>query len=291
MNVMTGGGSVPSSHGTTRATPAFAAPALATQTTAPAEALAMHVLLQDVVDAQELDAYLQLEQEPRDATEPLLDVIATDFTALPAFAPRDLPQVLSHPLPHMHARVAEPAAKALKNAHVPTVAVGGADEPGAALVLANAAVQQAKEKDAVAPALQAAPPAAVPMQKGEQALVQALAHRIQVQQIQGTDVATVRLDPPQMGSLEIRIRHDLAGAVHVQMQASNAEVGRQLTTLVEGLRQELLQRSADAQVTVASSRSQSGAGAQGDPQQSHPQHQQETAIGQALQAWDGADLT
>ena len=71
--------------------------------------------------------------------------------------------------------------------------------------------------------------------------MQALSQRIQLQQAQGVDVATVRLDPPQWGSVELRIQHD-AGGVQVFIQASHAEVGRQLAGLAEGLRQELQAR-------------------------------------------------
>lgn len=132
--------------------------------------------------------------------------------------------------------------------------------------------------------------AAIPVQKGSQTLVQALAQRIQVQQVQGMDVATVRLDPPQMGSLEIRIRQDALG-VQVQMHASHHDVARQLVGVAENLRQELLLRSSDVTVTVASSRF-----AQSSNQQSNQQHagnnsERDPEIGQALQAWETDSLT
>jgi len=79
--------------------------------------------------------------------------------------------------------------------------------------------------------------------------MQALSQRIQLQQAQGVDVATVRLDPPQWGSVELRIQHD-AGGVQVFIQASHAEVGRQLAGLAEGLRQELAERLFDGAVGV-----------------------------------------
>lgn len=129
---------------------------------------------------------------------------------------------------------------------------------------------------------------AVPTHKGPQALVQALADRVQVQQVQGAQIATVRLDPPQMGSLEIRIRQDVSG-IHVQMQASHGEVGRQLAAVVDSLRQELLARSPEASVTVSHSRSMTSGG-QSD---SHPHGQawnDEPEIGQALQATDYSAL-
>lgn len=131
--------------------------------------------------------------------------------------------------------------------------------------------------------------AAIPVQKGAPALVQALSQRIQVQQAQGMEVAIVRLDPPQMGSLEIRIRQDALG-VQVQMHASNNEVARQLAGVAENLRQELLVRSSDATVTVASSRFSQGSGQPGEQHAGrHPAREPE--VGQALQAWDADSLT
>jgi flagellar hook-length control protein FliK len=122
---------------------------------------------------------------------------------------------------------------------------------------------------------------AVSVQQGPQALVQALAQRLQVQQLQGTQVAVVRLDPPQMGTIEVRISHDASG-VHVQMQASHSEVGRQLAAVVDPLRQELLARTGDAHISVASSRSTSTGGQQ-DAQRQAAAWDEEPEIGQALQ--------
>ena len=122
---------------------------------------------------------------------------------------------------------------------------------------------------------------AVSVQQGPQALVQALAQRLQVQQMQGHQVAVVRLDPPHMGVIELRISHDAAG-VQVHMQASNSEVGRQLVTVTDPLRQELLARSADAQITVSTSRS-FGSGGQSDPQRQAWMQDEDFEIGQALQ--------
>lgn len=121
----------------------------------------------------------------------------------------------------------------------------------------------------------------VPVQQGSQALVQSLAQRVQVQHLQGTQVAVVRLDPPQMGTIELRISHDATG-VHVQMQASHSEVGRQLVAVVDSLRQELLTRSGDAHITVSSSRSTS-TGGQSDAQRQATAWDAEPEIGQALQ--------
>lgn len=130
---------------------------------------------------------------------------------------------------------------------------------------------------------------AVPVQQGAQALVQALAQRLQVQQMQGQQVATVRLDPPQMGAIEVRISHDASG-VQVHMQATNSEVGRQLAAVVDPLRQELLARMADAQIFVSTGRSAS-AGGQSDAQRQAQAHEPEPEIGQALEGAEQAPGT
>ena len=143
----------------------------------------------------------------------------------------------------------------------------------------------ARATASVAANVSSSPAPAVPVDKGAQPLMDALAQRIRVQQAQGMDIATVRLDPPQMGSLEIRIRQDAAG-VQVHLQASHAEVGRQLSVLVDSLRQELQSRHADAAVTVAAGRF-AQTGQQGDSPRQGQQagQQQEYEIGQALQ-WE-----
>ena len=127
----------------------------------------------------------------------------------------------------------------------------------------------------------------MPLTGNAQQLVQALAQRIQVQQVQGAEIATVRLDPPQMGMLEIRIRQE-AGAIQVQMQASHTDVGRQLGVVVEQLRQELQQRSPEVLVSVAQGRMGGGAGQGG--RQGQQQEAPEAPVHQALQSWAESTL-
>ncbi|POZ63473.1 hypothetical protein C2I19_03235 [Chromobacterium alticapitis] len=52
------------------------------------------------------------------------------------------------------------------------------------------------------------------------------------------DRATLRLDPPSLGTLEIAIRHQ-AGALTVELTASHGEVVRQLQNMGDALRQDL----------------------------------------------------
>lgn len=74
-----------------------------------------------------------------------------------------------------------------------------------------------------------------------QSLMEALGDRIQIGVSQRSEQATIRLDPPMLGSVEIVIRHQ-AGSLQVQLSASNGEVVRQLQQLSDSLRQELTQK-------------------------------------------------
>ncbi len=66
----------------------------------------------------------------------------------------------------------------------------------------------------------------------------ALGERLQVLSSQNMDRATLRLDPPSLGTLEIAIRHQ-AGALTVELTASHGEVVRQLQNIGDALRQDL----------------------------------------------------
>ncbi|MEF7615613.1 flagellar hook-length control protein FliK [Aquincola sp. MAHUQ-54] len=98
-------------------------------------------------------------------------------------------------------------------------------------------------------AVQKASATAVPAES--QPLLQALGDRVRVQIAQRSEHAVIRLDPPMMGSVEIVLRHE-AGALHVQLTASNPDVQRQLQHISDALRQDLSQRQyTDVSVNVA----------------------------------------
>jgi flagellar hook-length control protein FliK len=73
-------------------------------------------------------------------------------------------------------------------------------------------------------------------------LVDALGERLSVQLNRGSSQATLRLDPPMMGTIEIVIRHDAAG-VQVHLSASHGDVLRQLHGIGNALTQDLVQRN------------------------------------------------
>lgn len=164
-----------------------------------------------------------------------------------------------------------------------------APQGAAVVVLQSPALSATEPVASVHSAARAAAAATPSATRAAQPLMQALSQRIQLQQAQGVDVATVRLDPPQWGSVELRIQHD-AGGVQVFIQASHAEVGRQLAGLAEGLRQELQARSSgEASVVVAQGRHSGGAAGQGggarDEALPWTLAAEDDVIGQALQVW------
>jgi flagellar hook-length control protein FliK len=92
-------------------------------------------------------------------------------------------------------------------------------------------------------------------------LAEILGERLDVQILQRSEHAVIRLDPPSMGSIEITIRQD-AGGVQVHMRASNAEVARQLHAIGDTLRQDLVQRQHGEVSVQVSDHSRDGDGRQ-----------------------------
>ncbi|MBJ7310690.1 flagellar hook-length control protein FliK [Rugamonas sp. CCM 8940] len=76
----------------------------------------------------------------------------------------------------------------------------------------------------------------------QQPLREALGDRLQLQLQRNNDHAVIRLEPPNMGRIEISIRHS-AGALQINLSASNSEVLRQLNNIGDSVRQDLSQRS------------------------------------------------
>lgn len=73
---------------------------------------------------------------------------------------------------------------------------------------------------------------------GEQ-MLQALRDQVEMQLAQRSQHATIRLDPPDLGSLDIQINHE-QGKLSIQINAGQADVARLLNMLSERLRHELL---------------------------------------------------
>lgn len=107
-----------------------------------------------------------------------------------------------------------------------------------------------------------------PSRWGEQ-LQRALGERLQVQVKQQLQHATIRLDPPDMGKIDISMQVE-SGRVQVQINASHAEVYRALQQTSNDLRQSLTEQHF-VQVNVQVS-SQSGGQQQGRGQSFTGQH-------------------
>ena len=91
-------------------------------------------------------------------------------------------------------------------------------------------------------------------------LAQALGERLNVQVGQGVQNATIRLDPPSKGTIEIQVRTD-NGSVQVHLRASDPDVQRQLQNMGDALREDLVQRNhRDVSVQVWDGASDQGRG-------------------------------
>lgn len=112
----------------------------------------------------------------------------------------------------------------------------------------------------------------------QQPLREALGERLQLQLQRNDEHAVIRLDPPNMGRVEISIRH-LGGALQVNLSANNSEVLRQLNSIGDSVRQDLSQRQfSDVAVTVSAAPRGMLAGGDGrGREQQDQQGQQEAA--------------
>jgi flagellar hook-length control protein FliK len=96
------------------------------------------------------------------------------------------------------------------------------------------------------------------------ALKAALGERLQVQVGARSEQAVIRLDPPSLGRIEIVIRQE-GGHLQVHLAASNGDVLRQLHTLTDGLRQDLVHRHhGEVAVTVSDLARDGGRGRDGE---------------------------
>jgi flagellar hook-length control protein FliK len=163
-------------------------------------------------------------------------------------------------------RATDVAAASSAAASTPPVAVTvtGTKDDGASRTAAAAAPAPAATGVSFSQSAPSATPAAATVKlagspdQWQQPLREALGDRLQVQLQRNNDHAVIRLEPPNMGSIEISIRHS-AGALQVNLSASNSEVVRQLNTIGDSVRQDLSTRQfADVAVTVSSSRAQAG---------------------------------
>ncbi|MGV2290574.1 flagellar hook-length control protein FliK [Trinickia sp. YCB016] len=110
-------------------------------------------------------------------------------------------------------------------------------------------------------------------------LMDALGERVEVQMKHGIDNATIRLDPPMLGSVQIDIRHE-NGVLQVHLVATHDEVARQLQTISSALQNELAQKQyTDVAVVVRNG----GSMGQGEEGRGQPrENDEQRAPGRAL---------
>jgi flagellar hook-length control protein FliK len=188
------------------------------------------------------------------------------------------------------------AAPALRFAvHAQADANAGKGDNGAEHAAANTAPAGSTDRAAVAgmaasqpvasaPALDtvklAGPPAA-----WRQSLQEALGERLNVQVGKNMEQAVIRLEPPQLGRIDIAIRHS-AGTLEVNISATNGEVLRQLQTVSDNLRNDLSQRQFTEVAVTVSPAQKNSAAPFGDQQQGRGRQQgreqEENQPGRAL---------
>jgi flagellar hook-length control protein FliK len=180
--------------------------------------------------------------------------------------------------PRVQVRVTDSAAPAAKAPESATLAGAGAKDDSrataASATTTTGTVGFATAAPTATPAAATVKLAGSPEQ-WQQPLREALGDRLQLQLQRNNDHAVIRLEPPNMGSIEISIRHS-AGALQVNLSANNSEVVRQLNTIGDSVRQDLSTRQfSDVAVTVSSSRAQSQAQSDGSGGRSGQQRNQD----------------
>ena len=173
-------------------------------------------------------------------TAPLVPVAATALTPSAAQAASVVAAARPDPGAAQSVAAQPNAVPAVEAAAAPVsgeaAADAGADAtpvtagPGA---LASMAPASARSADSI---VLAGPPTA-----WRQNLHEALGERLQLQLGRNIEQATIRLEPPMLGRIEIAIRHS-AGNLEIHIAASNSEVLRQLNTVSDSLRSDLAGR-------------------------------------------------
>jgi len=159
------------------------------------------------------------------------------------------------------ATVQAPTAATTKSAAAaPLADASGADSAaidaaptGAAVAVAATPASTTRAGDTLA---LAGPPTA-----WRQTLQEALGERLQMQAGRGVEQATIRLEPPMLGRIDIAIRHS-GGNLEVHIAASNSEVMRQLSGVSDALRNDLAGRQFSSVSLSVSETPRAQAGAQ-----------------------------
>lgn len=188
----------------------------------------------------------------------------------PASPPKAAAGAAAQPVP------ARPAPAATATAPLPAEALALPHErsPGVAtLVLPQSGAADGVDGGTATRSAEATAPGRTP------SLLQTLSERIAVQTERGAERVVIRLDPPYRGQIEIHIRQDATGATQIQLNASHADVVRQLHAIGDSLRQELAQRQGgDVSVQIAQQSREHDGRQQRQDRQGEPQRQPGRAL-------------
>jgi flagellar hook-length control protein FliK len=99
-----------------------------------------------------------------------------------------------------------------------------------------------------------------------QSLQETLGDRLNVHVANNVQQATISIEPPQLGRIDIAIRHS-AGTLEVNISATNGDVLRQLQTVSDNLRNDLSQRQYTEVAVTVTPAPRNNAAPFGDPQQ------------------------
>jgi flagellar hook-length control protein FliK len=99
-----------------------------------------------------------------------------------------------------------------------------------------------------------------------QSLQETLGDRLNVHVGNNVQQATISIEPPQLGRIDIAIRHS-AGMLEVNISATNGDVLRQLQTVSDNLRNDLSQRQYTEVAVTVTPAPKNNAAPFGDPQQ------------------------
>ena len=222
---------------------------------------------EQVEQAAALPAELLGQPQPQLQPREQLPAQPSHSASAPALSQQPLSPQVAAPIPQMAAEIAiQTAAPAMATEvietsdleRLPSISTD-ADKtiPGSATSSAATATPLTAERPLKLHAPQT--------QWGEQMLA-SLREHVELQINQRIQNATIRLDPPELVSLEIFLSHE-SGRLSVQLSAANADVARLLQQTSERLRQELVGQNF-VQVNV-----QVSADAQGGRQQQQAQAQ------------------
>lgn len=172
----------------------------------------------------------------------------TDLASAPHLAPTDTPDIAAPASAPAPREAAQSQAQTLLQQHL-AATTGAPDSPAVQVLPALPLDTRLPAADSGTPTAAPAAPAPLAFDKplhlkgndahwGEQ-MVSALRDNVELQLSQRVQNATIRLDPPELGSLEILVRHE-AGQLNVQISASHGDVVRMLQQTSDRLRQELV---------------------------------------------------